>query len=70
MKERLCKKISHSPRVFYYRKSSTYRPSSWEFSKMWMCAHMSNHINQFTCLAYTVTDMHALQVVVYLCPYL
>ena len=45
MKERLCNKIPHSPRVFYYRKSSTYRPSSREFSKMWICAHMSNHIN-------------------------
>ena len=45
-----------------YSKSPTYKPSSWELSKMGMCVHTSNHINEFTCLMYTVTCVHPLQV--------
>ena len=35
---------------------------------MQACIRMSNHINQFTCLAYIVTRVHPLQVAVLLCP--
>ena len=43
-----------------YNKSPTHQPSC-ELSKMQTCVHMSNHVSQFTCLAYSVTCVHPLQ---------
>ena len=50
-----------------YSKSPTHKLSSCKLSKMRTCVHMSNHVSEFTCLAYIVTCMHPLQVVVLLC---
>ena len=48
-------------------KSPTYETSSCELPKMRTCVHMSNHVSQFTCLAYIVPCVHPVQVVVLLC---
>ena len=53
--------------TFYYRKSPTYKASGCELSKMQKCICTSDHVKQFTCLAYIVTYVHSLQVVVLLC---
>ena len=43
-----------------------YKPSRCKLSKMGMCVHMSSHISLFTCLVFTVTCVHPLQVVILL----
>ena len=55
------------PHMDMYSKSPTYEPSSCKLSKIQTCVRMSNHVSQFTCLAYLVTCVHPLQVVVFLC---
>ena len=50
-----------------YSKPTTYEHSSCELSKMRTRVHVSNHVSWFTCLAYIVTCVHPLQVVVILC---
>ena len=50
-----------------YNKFPTYEPSSCELSKSQMCVCISNLVSKFICLAYIVTCVHPLQVVVLLC---
>ena len=54
--------------LFYIcSKFPTCEPLSCKLSNMRTCVCMSSHISQFTCLAYIVTCVHPLQVVVLLC---
>ena len=43
-----------------------YKLSSCKLSKMGTCVHMSSHVSLFTCLVFTVTCVHPLQVAVLL----
>ena len=52
--------------IWGYSKSPTYEPSSCELSKMQLSKHVSNPASKFTCLAYPVTCVHSLQMVVLL----
>ena len=50
-----------------YSKFPTDKPSSCKLSKTGTCVPKSNQISEFTCLAYIVTCMHPLHMVVLLC---
>jgi len=47
--------------------SPTYEHSRCKLSKMGVCIYISNHTNNFMCLAYTIMCVHPIHVVVFLC---